>query len=91
MHTNATFDKMEIHPGLFMIRDKKRMQVIGYVNMNPFEKYWFWFAGHLISENVFKTNTDAIDDMIRNYSISQMDKFAIKSNTFDNDELTLGR
>ena len=73
MITNNSFAKMEIYPGLCVIKLKDTNQIVGYVNKHPFDNGWFYFFGEFFSE-YFNSEFDAINELCRHFMVAGMDR-----------------
>jgi hypothetical protein len=75
-----------LQDGFFMLREKGINRVIGYIH-NFGGNGWRWYIDAHIS-TPFNNKDDTIDDLIRNYVITTMDKQALKAGVLHNEDYT---
>ena len=85
MPSNVKFEEYPIHEDLYIIRDSSKKNVIGYVNKDPIEKWWFWFIMNDVSKS-FQEKDDAIEDLVHNFLTIKFNKMAKKVGTLGNDK-----
>lgn len=84
------FEKAEIYPGLLVIKENSsKGKVLGYVNKNPYEHFWFWMQGLKLSQP-FHTSDEAIEDLIRTSVINSFDSKAAKKGVLYNENYVKG-
>ena len=87
MENKTKFEVMQpfTHMSLYALRDPRTKILIGYVQKIP-NHGWCWYSSAKFSEP-FGSKEDALNDLIRNYTIYNMDTLARKTGIINNEEL----